>query len=418
MSWQLEMRLLVQAQFRKNKLALLAWYIICLMGATALLADFIANDKPLLAKVDGVWYFPVLKQYSVDLGWSGWPGNLSMADWRNLEYETVIWPPIPYLARNLDHKQRSVGPFDGQESLRWRHWLGTDDLGRDILAGMIHGTRVALSVGMVAMGIAGLIGILLGSLAGFFGDNKLSTSRIGLWLNLGFLIPAIFYGFVLRSYALSETEGIFAFMGQVGLSILIFTAVMVLANLIAIPLKRVAFLGKQVKLPVDLIISRLIELMVTFPKLFLIIAIVAVTRPSIIMVMVVIGLTSWTGIARFIRAELLSIRSREYIEAARAMGYSNMRLLFRHALPNGLQPVVITLAFGMAAAILVETTLSFLGLGVSAETVSWGALLSKARETPGDWWLAVFPGLGIFLSITSLNLIGEGLTDALDPRLK
>ncbi len=134
--------------------------------------------------------------------------------------------------------------------------------------------------------------------------------------------------------------------------------------------------------------------------------------------MAVIGFTSWTGIARFIRAELLRVRSLEYIEAANALGFSSTRTLLRHAIPNSLSPVLIAVAFGIASAILVESILSFLGIGVPAETVTWGSLLSTARKYSQDWWLAVFPGFAIFITVTVFNLIGEGLTDALDPRSK
>jgi peptide/nickel transport system permease protein len=147
-------------------------------------------------------------------------------------------------------------------------------------------------------------------------------------------------------------------------------------------------------------------------------SIIAIVKPSIYIVMMVIGLTSWTGIARFIRAELLRVRNLEYIEAAQALGFSNFRVMMKHAIPNALSPVFISIAFGIASAILVESTLSYLGIGVPAETITWGKLLSIARQYPGSWWLAIFPGFAIFITVTVFNLIGEGLTDALDPRQK
>ncbi len=168
----------------------------------------------------------------------------------------------------------------------------------------------------------------------------------------------------------------------------------------------------------DIIVSRSIEIMISIPTLFLIIAIVAIGKPSLMLVMLVIGATSWTGIARFVRAELLRIRSLEYIEAAHALGYSETRTVFRHAIPNALSPVLIAIAFGIASAILTEATLSFLGIGVPAETLTWGALLSAARSKPTAWWLAIFPGLAIFLTVTVYNFLCVGLTDAMDPRLR
>ncbi|MCL4119183.1 UNVERIFIED_CONTAM: hypothetical protein GTU68_028825 [Idotea baltica] len=206
---------------------------------------------------------------------------------------------------------------------------------------MIHATRIAFSVGIISMSIATLIGVLLGSLSGFFGDTRLRMSRIRF---------------------------------------IVFVSV---------------------------------------PRLFLIISIVAIIRnPSLAVVMIIIGLTSWMGIARLIRGELLRVRSLEYIEAATALGFSDNRALLKHAIPNALSPVLIAIAFGIAGAILTEAFLSFIGIGVPAETVTWGSLLNVARSYTGLWWLAVFPGFAIFLTITFFNLIGEGLTDALDPKLK
>jgi peptide/nickel transport system permease protein len=132
--------------------------------------------------------------------------------------------------------------------------------------------------------------------------------------------------------------------------------------------------------------------------------------------MIIIGLLSWTGIAQFVRAELLRIRRQEYIEAAQALGFSDRRILFRHALPNALTPVLITVAFGIAGAVLLESFLSFLGIGLAAESVTWGTMLNLARYQFNAWWLAVFPGLAIFFTVTLFNLIGERLTEAMDPR--
>ena len=191
-----------------------------------------------------------------------------------------------------------------------------------------------------------------------------------------------------------------------------------LANLLAIPFKKVPFLAKQVAIPVDILVTRLIEIIVSIPTLVLILAVVSVTQPSILNVMLVIGFLRWTGIARFVRAELLRVRRLEYIEAATALGFSKMRAMFKHAIPNALSPVFIAVAFGIASAILIESFLSFLGIGVPAEVITWGKLLAIARTAPSAWWLAIFPGFAIFITVTLFNLIGEGLTDALDPRLK
>ena len=217
--------------------------------------------------------------------------------------------------------------------------------------------------------------------------------------------------------ALSESFGGFLF--QFLISTVIFLAIMVIPNLIAIPFKKIAFFGKRVTIPIDIIISRTIEILNSVPILLLILSICAVVkRPSIMLIMVIIGLTGWTGIAGFIRAELLKVRSLEYIEAAESLGYSQWRIMLRHAIPNSLTSVLITIAFGVASAILTETSLSFLGIGVQSDVVTWGKLLNEAHADVSGWWFAVFPGLAIFVTVTVFNLLGEGLTDAMDPRLK
>ena len=169
----------------------------------------------------------------------------------------------------------------------------------------------------------------------------------------------------------------------------------------------------------DIIIMRLIEVVNSIPLLVLILAIVSIIeKPSVLFVMVIIGSVSWTGIAKFIRAELLRIRRLEYIEAAQAFGYSDFRIIIKHAIPNALAPVFIAIAFGVATAILMEAFLSFIGVGIPDDQVTWGSLLRLSRDKFSAWWLAVFPGFAIFITVTIFNLIGEGLTEALDPRLR
>ncbi len=414
---------IVKRQFKKNRLAVWSLRVVYIIIFIGLTADFIANDKPLYCKYNGTIYFPVLKEYAVNLGIGKWPTELALADWKDLKYEAAVWPPIPYSSTEMDiYNVQYVGPFEEQrvEGKRWKHWMGTDEIGRDVLAGMIHGTRIAMLVGIISMMIAASIGIFLGAMAGFFGDERLKVSRIGLILNGIFVFIAYYYAFSVRGYVFADAfgESMFSLMVQFHISLFIFIAIMIIPNLISRLFKKHSYLGQQITIPVDIIVSRLIEIVVSIPSLLLILSIVAIAKPSIFLVMVVIGATGWTGIARFLRAELLRVRSLEYIEAASALGYSNARIIFRHAIPNALTPVFISIAFGIAGAILIESSLSFLGIGVQAEVITWGKLLSIARDAPEAWWLAIFPGFAIFITVTIFNLLGEGLTDALDPRLK
>lgn len=169
----------------------------------------------------------------------------------------------------------------------------------------------------------------------------------------------------------------------------------------------------------DMIVSRVIEVVICFPAFFLILTIVAFVGPSIINIMVVIGLTGWTGVARLVRGEFLRLAEQEFVLAGRALGYTPPRIIFRHILPNAMAPVLVSATFGVAGAILTESALSFLGLGISIPTPSWGAILSSGHDhifsAP---WLIWWPGLAIFVTITAYNLVGEALRDAADPRLR
>ncbi len=413
----------VKRQYRKNRLAVWSLRVFFVILFVALFADFLANEKPIVCKIDNQTHFPVFKEQAVRLGLSSWESKFVTKRWDEHDYQFAIFPLIPYSPTTMDKYNRQfVGPFDKQRNIEsWRrwHWMGTDNLGRDVTAGMIHGARIAVSVGVIAMSISALIGILIGALAGYFGDNRLRMSRIRLFLNIIGFVFAIFYAFSTRSAAFATASQEGGLFGTLFTSLLIFLVIMLLFNLVASLLKKIPFLGKKVTIAVDILVMRFIEIINSIPTLLLILSVVAILKPSVFNVMLIIGLVGWTGIARFIRAELLRVRNLEYIEAAQAMGFSEARIIFRHAIPNALTPVLIAIAFGVASAILTEAFLSFLGIGVDvAEDITWGSLLNLARIKFTAWWLAIFPGFAIFITVTIFNLIGEGLTDALDPKLK
>ncbi len=390
-----------------------ARYYLYLLMFVAVFGDFIANDKPIYCRLDGQIYWPVLQQYAVDWGWTTLPAKLANADWHALDYQQKIMPPIPYQASTIDRKNMGYrGPFDRQqvESLRYRHWLGTDQLGRDTLAGLIRGARTALLVGLVAMGVAGFIGILLGGLAGYFGDNRL---RLSGWELGGLIIGVIlglYYGFLARQHALTSGNLIL----QVTISLMLL-ATLTYAGWRAgrlIAHRRGAL--RRFRFPVDSLISRSIELLNSIPDLLLILSVLAIIRkPNILYVMLIIGLINWTGMARLVRAELLRIRELPYIDAARTMGFSDLQIWWKHALPNSLRPVGIALAFGIAGAVLTEAFISFLGIGLAPEAVSWGSMLNQVQSKVSAWWLALFPGLAIFMTVMAFNIIGEHWNDRL-----
>ncbi|HUG18104.1 MAG TPA: ABC transporter permease [Planctomycetaceae bacterium] len=312
------------------------------------------------------WWFAVPERVDRSPYRDGVRHDSAQADSAPVVYETVLWPHIPYaldesnlnllygkpayasglLAPLTDPDQaRLLKPEPGQkiESRPWTrpHVLGTDGTGRDVLCRMIWGGRVSLSVGIVAVSIYVTIGIIVGSIAGYF-----------------------------RGAA-------------------------------------------------DIIISRIIEVVICFPSFFLILAIVAFIGPSIFNIMLVIGLTSWTGVARLVRGEFLRLSEQEFVVAGRALGYSSTRIIFRHILPNAMAPVLVSATFGVAGAILTESALSFLNLGISVPTPSWGGILFTGRNAIHSApWLIFYPGMAIFITITAYNLVGEAFRDAADPRLR
>ncbi len=218
------------------------------------------------------------------------------------------------------------------------HFLGTDNVGRDVLSRIIYGTRISLTVGLVSAGIAISIGTFLGLLAGYFGK----------WI--------------------------------------------------------------------DTVIMRFVDIMLCFPAFFLILMVIAFLEPNIYNVMFVIGLTSWPSITRLVRGECLSIREREFVQAVQVLGLSNSRILFIHVLPNVIAPVLVAATFRVGGAILTESALSFLGLGVQPPTASWGSMLTDTMNISG-WWLSLFPGIAILITVLAYNLLGNGLRDVFDPRM-
>ncbi|MBI4635755.1 MAG: ABC transporter permease [Candidatus Rokubacteria bacterium] len=221
------------------------------------------------------------------------------------------------------------------------HLLGTDQLGRDVLSRMLYGARVSLAVGFVSVGIATLIGMMLGALAGYNGGM------------------------------------------------------------------------------IDGGIMRLVDLMLVFPRFFLLLAVLAFLQPSIWTIMAVIGLTGWMGVARLVRAEFIALKEREFVIWSQSVGASGFRIIWRHILPNALAPVLVAMTLGIPAAILTESGLSFLGLGVQPPYASWGNILNEGKDAIEiGWWLSFYPGVAILITVLSYNLLGEGIRVALDPRLR
>ena len=337
-------------RYRKSWTGMLALLFLLVLGIVAFFAPMIANAKPIICKMEYTspggttssgWHFPAAKEAfaqspllgpflfkaSTPFSRMGFkfkkhfkPGR----DW-------ALMPPISYSPTEItgDEFQASSG----------KHWLGTDELGRDVLARLVYGTQVSMRVGFISMGIAALIGLCLGATAGFYGG----------W-------P-------------------------------------------------------------DIVISRIIEIFMCFPVFFLILAIIAVLLPRIENIMIIIGLTRWVGIARLPRGEVLRLRELEYTAAAKALGARPGRIIFRHLLPNALAPAMVSITFGIAGALLVESGLSWLGFGVQAPNPSWGNILRDGYNLKAAHM--IMPACAaIFIAVLSFNLIGDTLRDVIDPRTR
>jgi len=382
----------------------------------AIFGDFIANDKPIFAKRNDQISFPVIESYFVPLGWSRVPPEAFQEGWKNLKYQKVIWPLIPYSAQTLDRRNSGFkSPFGAQDTngKRDRHWLGTDQLGRDVAAGLISGARTAIMVGVVSMSIAGLIGILLGAFAGFFGDEGIRLSRLRMSILLLGIFLGIYWGFIGKPFMTNSNFTTGSFL----VSILILFAPIVFSFQLGKWIEQKWLLPIKVNLQIDLLVMRAIEILGSIPGLLLILSLIAIfEKSSLYLIMTIIGFLFWPSVARYMRAEMIRLRSSNFVESLRAMGYSETRILFRHCIPNGLSPVFITLAFGMGGAILAEAALTFIGIGVSLEQVTWGSMLNEARRNFSAWWMALLPGILIFLVVGSLNVIGEGLSSSLAPQ--
>ncbi|MEE4352777.1 MAG: ABC transporter permease [Desulfatiglans sp.] len=355
--------------FKQNRLAIFGLGIFILFFFTALAGLFLTSGKD-----------PILDAALIRL-------------------EEKLRPPLS--RPNLDALQPEALPAFGV------YVLGTDDLGRDVFVRMLQGAWVSLTVGFVAVGISVMVGIFMGGIAGYFGQNYIRFNHILLAL---LLLTSVFL--------------LAAGMRYAGLGVVLFAVLCVLLGLfvrkkgVKTPSVLTGILGKGV-ISVDSLTMRMVDIMLCFPSFFLILTVVALLPASIYNIMIVIGLTSWMGTTRFVRAEFLSLREQDFVTAAKALGVSDFRIIFRHMMPNAIAPVLVSATIGIATAILLESGLSFLGFGVPPPHATWGNILSDGKGFIFDApWLTLVPGIAILIVVLCFNLFGEGLRDALNPKLK
>ncbi len=372
--------------------ARIAWIFLFLIAFFALFGPMVANEKPYFCKLDGKRYYPLFSQVS-ESGLSKAHPNHSPVTWRQTSFESVWRAPIPYSHFSIDPQAKSYQqPLSyAQGEVRFRHWLGTDVLGRDVLAGMIRGCRVSLLIGFGSMLLALLIGIPLGSAAAFWGDTnwRISFSQL-----VQGMLAAVFV-FLIWFTPLS----------------LLVKMVLTMATLFSFWyfLWRKGSDGrKRFAVPLDQIVMGIISIIDGFPGIFLILILVAIIPvKGWVVVMFTIALLRWPGMARYMRAEVFKMTETNYVKAAQIATIPSKQILQKHIIPFAFRPVMIAFIFGVSSAILTESSLSFLGIGLPTEEINWGRLLAQSRNNFDAWWLVVFPGAAIFFTLLSLYTIGN-----------
>jgi peptide/nickel transport system permease protein len=344
-----------------------------------------------------------MKQLVQTLWQTAWPLRLALAYLALLAVLVLVlpWLPLAYGPNELDLEHIYQSPLGWQQHTSQipTHWLGTDGLGRDVLANILYGARTALAISLPVMLVASGIGLLLGAGAGLLGNKRGKISRAGVLTMVLALFTLLYYAVYLPAMFYQVDAPAL----QYGISLATGMGLALLLLFGLTPLfKRIPFLRTPVSLPADGLLLRLIEVQTSIPRLILILVLAAIAPPTLTALAILLVLTFWTGTARLARAEMLRIRELPFFEAGLGMGIPLRRLLLRHALPHLLGPVLVAFSFGLAGLLMLESTLSFLGIGVSTELASWGRLISGIRSNTSAWWLVAIPGA--ILSVTVLAL--------------
>jgi microcin C transport system permease protein len=326
-------------RFKHSRVGYASLWIFMILFGLSMCAELIANDKPLVVRYEGQFYFPIAKNQAETVfgGDFSTPTDFLDPDIRQnitSNGNWAIYPPIHYSYETLNYFSKVPNPA----APSWENWLGTDDRGRDVLARLIYGFRLSILFGLALTIVGVSVGIITGSLMGFFG-------------------------------------------------------------------------GKF-----DLISQRLIEIWSAMPELYLLIIFASIFNPSVSLLIILLAAFGWMGLSDYVRAEFFRNRALEYVRAARALGLTNVQIMWRHILPNSLTPVITFLPFRMSAAILSLTSLDFLGLGVPPGTPSLGELLSQGKGNLDAWWISLSTFVVLVATLLLLTFMGEALRDAFDSR--
>lgn len=326
-------------RFRAHRRGYVSLILFTLLFVLSLFADVLCNDKPLLVRYEGRYYFPLLVDYpeTVFGGDFVTPPDYHdpfIVDRLKRGGNFAVYPPVPYRFDSINYYARDPNPAAPSRE----NWLGTDDRGRDVLARVVYGFRLSVLFALALTVVGSLVGVLAGAVQGYFG-------------------------------------------------------------------------GKT-----DLFLQRFIEIWGSLPELYLLIIFASLFTPSLSLLLILLALFGWMGLADYVRAEFLRNRQMEYVLAARALGLGSAQIMWRHVLPNSMTPVITFLPFRVSGAILALTSLDFLGLGVPSSTASLGELLAQGKDNLDAWWIGLSTFLVLTGTLTLLIFIGEGLREAFDPR--
>lgn len=398
--------MVLKSKYRKrisSKTKSWALKIIILLIVVAFVHPFIANERPLYCKIEGSHYFPVFRSVTTNLHLTRPYSKINDFNWDQKVYEFKIMPVIPYSYNTIDTRNSQYkSPFDQQnvENMWQRHWLGTDILGRDVFAGILKGTEISVKIGFISVILATIIAL-------FFGLGAAFSLRFPLKLDVFAIILLLVSALILVYFLWLGINTSMVTFWISGIICLVLNYGYYLLK----KYKRIKIAEKyQFKIPIDGIFMRLIEAMKAIPSFIFLLAAISIFKTlSVVGLISILAFIMWPGLSRFIRAEALKILSQDYITAAKAYGASDWRIVKTHVLPKLITTLSVVLAFGISSAIIAESTLSFLGIGISIDQVSWGSLLNEAKINFSAWWLAIFPGLALFVLILSLNVLGEEL---------
>lgn len=369
-----------------------AWAYMGIVGFLALFGPWLANEKPYYCRLDGQSYYPLFSGIT-ESNLSGRHPSHAPVSWKSTSFQAIWRTPIPYSHTTIDLDTGVYGHPLGHQSVsgRYRHWLGTDALGRDVLAGMIRGCRVSLWIGLGSMLLALLIGIPLGAAAAWWGNHGWTMTLMQCIMSFVIVLALWFIWLTPISW-----------MVKGGLSVALLLIFYFVQTRGAGPDQ------KGISVPLDQIVMGVISILDGIPGIFLILILVAIVPfKGWLVIMIIIALMRWTTMARYMRAEVFKMRETNYIRAARVLNIPSIRILRAQIIPFAFRPVMVSFVFGVSTAILTESSLSFLGIGLPAEEINWGRLLAQSRGHFEAWWLVVFPGMAIFLTLLCLYGIGN-----------